>query len=101
MSGPDLTREDRVEPLHFEATETGSRRSYRSTVVIDRERLVEAAYDAKADRIVVTETVLTAFRTGVDPVAHPRTGLSLTIEEARALSARLAVLLTEAQSGDA
>lgn len=98
MSGPDLTRDERVEPLHFEATETGSRRSYRSTVVTDRERLIEARFDPKQGRIVVTEIVLTAFRTGVDPVSHPRDALSLTVEEARALNARLSRLLAEAQS---
>lgn len=101
MSGPDLIREDHVEPLHFEATETGSRRSYRATTVIDHQRQVEATYDAAAARILVTERSLTAFRTGLDPIVSERLRFSLTLDEARALNARLSRLLAEAQTGDA
>lgn len=101
MSAPEFIREKHVERLAFEATDAGFRKVSRITEVTDRETQITATYDPAAQRIVVTERELTAFRTGASPVDYDWRRLSLTLEEARALNARLSRLLAEAQSGDA
>ena len=101
MSGPELTREKHVERLAFEATDDGCRRVSRTTETIDRETQFIVNFDRAARRIVVTERELAAFRTGLPPSEYDWRRLSLTLDEAQALNARLTRLLAEAQTGNA
>lgn len=101
MGAHDFTREKRVERLVFEATDAGYRKVSRITEVTDRETQIIASYDPTAQRIVVTERELTAFRTGTSPTEYDWRRLSLTLDEARALNARLSRLLADTQSEDA
>ncbi|MGU3475692.1 hypothetical protein [Methylobacterium sp. D48H] len=98
MGAHDFIREKQVERLVFEATDAGFRKVSRITEVTDRETQIIASYDLAAQRIVVTERELTSFRTGATPVEYDWLRLSLTLDEARALNARLSRLLADAQS---